>query len=177
MKPIIPVAVGAAAVLLAIVLGTQFLPDNSSVGGPTPTPSSAPSTTSGVVEGQFTYFLLGEIVNVDMRATVNGSSLSGSADVAAPAGTFAGRLECARQVDDRTWMLAGEVEQTSMQEPTVGTWMSLIVRDGSPQEAGIVFADGPTADDCAEFVREIPASAVDSPVDVFPLTRGQISLP
>ena len=74
-------------------------------------------------------------------------------------------------------MLAGEVGQTSMQEPTVGTWMSLIVRDGSPQEAGIVFADGPTADDCAEFVREIPASAVDSPVDVFPLTRGQISLP
>ena len=38
MKFLVPIAATAAVVVLAVVLGTRYLPNNSSVGGPTPIP-------------------------------------------------------------------------------------------------------------------------------------------
>ncbi len=175
MKPIMPVAVGAAAVLLAIVLGSQFLPSDSGIGGPTS--SSVPSPTSQPVGGQVTYSLpFDNVLAVDIDASSDGSSLSGTAVVSDDGETlYTVELQCLRRFDDQTWMLAGAITpEPEGQDLT--KWTAVIVRDGSPQLVGIWGLEAATADDCEEFVSEIPDSAVTRP-NIGPMLEGGITLP
>ena len=171
MKPFIPVAVGAAVVLLAVVLGRQFLPSNSEVGAPTGSP--IPSPASSPVEGQFTFLPNGEETVVTVDATASGSDLSGTAAVDYVGGSFTIGLQCLRQFDDRTWMLAGSIAEG---QPS-GMWIAIMVRDSSPQNVGIWSAEEPTADTCEEFVSEIPDNAVEGPEMIAPMAEGGVTLP
>ena len=172
MKPIIPVAVGAAAVLLAIVLGSHFLPSDPTVGGPTTSP--APSPTAQPVGGQFRF--AGDI-SVDINASSDGSSLSGTVVGSVNGETFRITLQCPRQFDDQTWMFAGELTESADPNTPDGSWGAVIVRDGSPQQAGVYTQPTGTADDCEEFARTIPDNAVEGFEMLGPMDEGGITLP
>jgi len=171
MKPIIPIAVGAAAVLLAVVLGSQFLPSDSAVGRPTSTPTASPTATA--IGGRFTF----AGIPVVMDASSDGSSLSGTAAGSYNGDAFTIVLQCLRQFDDETWMFAGELTQSAVPDQPTGSWAALIVRDGSPQKAGIWIDAQATADDCYEYVSTIPDNAVEGPEMIAPMDEGSITLP
>ena len=172
MKPIIPIAVGAAAVLLAVVLGSRFLPSDQAVGGPTDSP--VPSPTAQPVGGQFTF--AGDI-DVVVDASSDGSSLSGTTTGVYGGETFSIEHECLRQYDDRTWMLAGVLTKSADPNVPDGSWGALIVRDGSPQQAGIQTKPHGLAADCEDFVRNISDSAVEGFEMIGPMDEGSITLP
>jgi hypothetical protein len=173
MKLLLPIAAVAAAVaVVAIVLGGPFISNGTSVGGPTTSP--VPSATPSAVGGQFTF--AGDIsVNVD--ATSDGSTLSGTVVGDFSGETFRITLQCLRQFDAETWIFAGDLTQSADPNQPDGSWGSLIVRDGSPQEAGIWIEAQATADDCEEFVRDIPDRAVEGFEMIGPMDEGRITLP
>jgi hypothetical protein len=169
----LPVAIGAAAVaVLAIVLGGRFLPNDSTVGVPTSSPT--PSPTPSAVRGQFTF--AGDI-DVSVDASSDGSSLSGTTTGTFNGETFTIEHECLRQYDDRTWMLAGVLTKSADSNMPDGSWGALIVRDGSPQQAGIQTKPHGLAADCEDFVRNIPDSAVEGFEMLGPMDEGSITLP
>ena len=172
MKPIVPIAVGAAAILIAIVLGTRFLPSDSGVGAPTDSP--VPSPTSQPVGGQFIF--AGDI-EVDMDASSDGSSLSGTVVGIFAGETFRITLQCLRQYNAETWMFAGELTESADPNMPDGSWGAVIVRDGAPQQAGVYTQPQGTADNCEEFASEIPDNAVEGFERIGPMDEGSITLP
>jgi hypothetical protein len=112
-----------------------------------------------------------------MEATSDGSSLSGTAAGAFNGDTFTITLQCLRQFDDQTWMFAGELTKSAVPDRPDGSWATVIVRDGSPQKAGIWLQERGTADDCEEFVEEAPDSAVEGPEMIGDLSEGSVTLP
>src|SRR5262245_59172141 len=151
MKPIIVLAASAAVVVLAVVLGTRFLPGDSGVGGPSNSPS--PSASPSFVGGQFTF--AGQPLEID--ASSDGASLSGTAAGSWDGSSDAIRLECLRQFDERTWMLAGVLTESATNDRFAGDWGAVIVRDGSPQKVGITTDRVSAGDSCEEYVAAIPA--------------------
>jgi hypothetical protein len=172
MKPITPLAAGAAVVVLAVVLGMQFLPGDSGIAGPTSSPVT-PSASPTAVGGQFTF----ADVSIDMDASSDGSTLSGTVVGSYRGDAFTIELQCLRQFDGQTWMLAGMLTESAVPDQAVGSWAAVIVRDGSPQQAGIWTEAQATADDCEEFVSDIPDSAVDGQDMIGPIDEGSITLP
>ena len=172
MKPLIPVVVGAVAVLLAIVLGSQFLPSDPGIGGPASSPE--PSPTAQPVGGQFT-FAGGQPVSID--ASSDGSSLSGTVAGEWDGKPYGIRLECLRHFDAQTWMLAGVLTQSAVADRTAGDWGAVIVRDGSPQMAGVYTQPHATADACQEFASSIPDFAVEGQDMIGPMDEGSVTLP
>jgi hypothetical protein len=174
MNAFIKIGAVAAVVLLAVVVGSRFLPGGANVGGPAATSSPAPSATLSPFGGQFTF--AGDI-SVDVDATRDGSTLSGTVVGVFNGETFRITLQCLRQFDAETWILAGELTQSADPNVADGSWGSLIVRDGSPQQAGIWTEAQTTADDCEEFVRGIPDNAVEGFEMIGPMNEGGITLP
>ena len=173
MKPIIPLAAGVAVVLLAVVLGSRFLSNGPSIGGPTSSPTLSPTPVA--VAGQFT-FAGGEPVTVD--ASSDGSSLSGTVEGAWAGKPFSIRLECLRQFDPQTWMLAGRLTQSADANRSAGDWGALVVRDGSPQKVGVWTEASSTGDDCTGFVYGIPDQAADEGQQfIGPMDEGSMTLP
>ena len=173
MKFLLPIAVAAAAIaVVAVVLGGRFLPNEPTVGGPTSSPT--PSPTAAFVGGQFVF--AGDAA-VSIDASSDGSTLSGSVEGEWGGKPFSITLQCLRQFDDRTWMLAGVLTQSADPNRADGSWGAVIVRDGSPQQTG-VWTDASTAgDDCDEFVRGIPEMAVEGFEMIGPMDSGSVVLP
>jgi hypothetical protein len=169
MKFLLPIAVAAAAIaVVAVVLSGRFLPNDPNVGVPTTSP------TPTFVGGQFVF--AGDApVNID--ALSDGSTLSGLVEAEWGGQPFSIRLECLRQFDDQTWLFAGELTRSATSDRTAGDWGAVIVRDGSPQQAGVYTQPQATADDCDEFAREIPDFAVDGPDMLGDMDEGSIVLP
>jgi hypothetical protein len=172
MKPLIPVAVGAAAIVLAVVIGSRFLPSDQAVGGPTDSPVPSPSPIS--IGGEFT--VAGDIV-VAIEGRSDGTSLSGTVNGSYAGDAFTIDLKCLRQYDDQTWMLAGVLTKSAVPDNRVGSWAAVVVRDSSPQQAGIWPSPAATADTCAKFVSDIPDNAVEGPQMIAPMDEGSITLP
>jgi hypothetical protein len=173
MKPIIPLAAGAAVIVLAVVLGSRFLPADSGIGVPTESSSPVPSPSATAVGGQFTF----AGIAVDMNASSDGSTLSGTVTGSYDEKTFSIELQCLRQFDGQTWMLAGVLTKSAVASQADGSWAAVIVRDGTPQQAGIYIQAQGTADDCGEFVSEIPDSAVEGQDMIGDIDDGEITLP
>ena len=199
MSAFIKIGAVAAVVLLAVVVGTRFLPGEASVGVPAGTSSPAPSATAGLrgptgspspITGQFTFDADREI-SVDMDGLADGSilgrtvagspvtGLSGSAVITYTGeGEYTVGLQCARQFDDQTWFLAGATEETSGEELSpVGQWVAVTVRDTSPQQVNLYGGAEGVWDDCSQFVRNIPDSAVEGQDMIGPVKEGGITLP
>jgi hypothetical protein len=174
MNAFIKIGAVAAVVLLAVVVGSRFLPGDASIGVPAETSSPAPSPSPVEVRGQFVLFADHDYTLV-FDALANGSTLSGTVAVSFQGGGITIGLQCARQFDAQTWMLAGEIEESSGEGLPVGTRIAVIVRDGSPQRASMWPANGP-ADDCADFVTNIPDNAVEGQDMIGPV-EGAITLP
>jgi hypothetical protein len=173
MKLVLPLAVGAAAVaVLAVVLSGQFLSNDSSVGGPTSSPVPSPTPIS--IGGEFT--VAGDLV-VAIEGRSDGMSLSGTVNGSYAGDAFTIDLKCLRQYDDQTWMLAGSVIESAVPGNPFGSWAAVIVRDGSPQKAGIYPQPRSTTEVCEMFVNRIPDSAVEGPEMIGPMDEGSITLP
>jgi hypothetical protein len=173
MKLLLPIAVAAAAIaVVAVVLGGRFLPNDSSVGGPTDSPIPAP--TARAIGGHYTF--AGD-APVDITGSSDGLSLSGSVEGEWAGKPFSITLQCLRQFDDQTWIFAGALTQSAVSDHTAGDWGSVIVRDGSPQQTGVWLEAQVTADDCEEFARDIPDVAVDGFEMIGPMDSGSVILP
>jgi hypothetical protein len=179
MNAFIKIGAVAAVLLLAVVVGIRFLPGDANVGGPAGSP----------VAGQFTFDADREIT-VNMDAVADGSILGGSVAGSPVTGlsgsaviTYVGEgeftvgLQCARQFDDQTWLLAGAVETASGVDVPVGQWQAVTVRDTSPQQVNLHGKPEGLSDDCVQFVRNIPDSAVEGPEMIGPVKEGGITLP
>ena len=85
-------------------------------------------------------------------------------------------LECSRQSDETTWILAGTTTESTTDNSPVGTHAAVLVRDGAPQELILWFEDPPAADDCAGFVDALEDDQIVN-AGFGPATEGEISLP
>ena len=195
MKLLLPIAAIAAVIaVVAVVIGGRFLPNESNVGVPTssptplasptssPTPSASPtssptpsaSPTQSAVGG---HFVFGDNWPVDIDATSDGTSLSGSVVGSFDGTEFIFELQCLRRYDAQTWMLAGVATQSAVRDQPDGSWVVVVIRDGVPQQAGIYLTPASTADDCEEYVSEVPDSTVEGPGMIGDMSEGSITLP
>jgi len=141
MNKLVPIGLGAAAVVVAIFIGIQLLgpPASGGVGGaPSATPTATPSPTP--IGGTVDYRLDGAPATTKVDAVADGASVSGTAVTTLSAGTHTVRLECAAR-DGDTWAFGGTIEQTTVPGERAGGWSAVIVRDGSPQQIGIWLSD------------------------------------
>jgi len=147
MNKLVPIGLGAAAVVVALAIGTQFLAAPFGVGGApsaAPTASPSPSSIGGTVQFQVD----GTPVTTEVDALADGTSVSGTAVTTFRAGTHIVQLECASRNGD-TWALAGTVKETTVPGEKAGDWSVVVVRDGSPQHIVIwLSADPESVSDC-----------------------------
>ena len=172
MNKILTAGLAAAAVVVVLLVGAQFFRSPSGGVG-TDDPTASP--TSQPVRGQFTYSVgFGNVLAVEMDASSDGSSLSGTAIVSSDSETlYTVQLQCLRRFDDQTWVLAGAI--TPQPEGAgVTTWTAVVVRDGSPQSVDIVGEPAAAADDCEEFLTHVPRA---DGIHFEPMIEGGITLP
>ena len=142
MNKLVPIGLGAAALVVALVIGTRLLgppapagPGGAPSASPSPTPSPIP--IGGIVH----YQLDGAPATTEVDAVADGASVTGTAVTTRGAqSTHTVRLECAGR-DGDTWAFAGTTEETTVSGERAGEWSAVIVRDGSPQRIGIWLSD------------------------------------
>jgi hypothetical protein len=136
VSKLLPIGLGAAAVIAVLFIGSRFIgsPSSSVGGAPSaePTATSSPTSVGGTVQ----YQLDGAPATTEVDAVADGASVSGTAVTTFVGGTHTVRLECAAE-DGDTWAFGGTVEQTTVPGERVGDWSLVDVRDGSPQQVGI----------------------------------------
>ena len=140
MNKLVPIGLGAAALVVALVVGIRLLgppapagPGGAPSASPSPTPS--PTPIGGIVH----YRLDGLPATTEVDAVADGASVTGTA-VTKFKGVHTVRLECAGR-DGDTWAFAGTTEKTTVSGERAGEWSAVIVRDGSPQRVGIWLSD------------------------------------
>ena len=175
MNKLVSLSLGAAAVVVALVIGTRLLgpPDPRGVGvaasaspSPTPAPTAAatpieilptptaersapPSATP--VGGTVEYQMDGAPATTNVDAVADGTSVWGTAVTTFLGGTHTVRLECAARSGD-LWALFGTSQQTTVSGERAGDWSGVVVRDGAPQQLGILLSISKAAgQDCTEF--------------------------
>jgi hypothetical protein len=144
MNKLVPIGLGAAAVVVALVIGTQFLgrPAPGGVGGApsaTPTPTPSPTPIGGTVE----YQLDGFPATTEVNAVADGARVSGTAVTTFVRGTHTVRVECAGH-DGDTWALGGTIEETTVSGERAGDWSAVIVKEGSPQQIAVWLSADPS---------------------------------
>ena len=177
MNKLVPIGLGAAVVVVALVIGTQLLrtPASGGTGGaPSAAPSAEPSPT--LVGGSVTYQLDGAPATTEVDAVAVGGSVSGTAVTTFALGTHTVQLKCAADYGD-TWALGGKVEQSTADVGSAGTWSAVIVKDGSPQQIGINISDGEwQGSDCDAWLASTDYSRID-PSNFNPVESGALVAP
>jgi len=152
VSKLVPLGLGAAAVIAVLFIGTRFIgsPSSNVGGAPSAEPTASPSPTQ--IGGTVQYEIDGRAATTEVTAVGDGASVSGTAITTVGAGSHTVRLECADR-DDDTWVLAGTTEQTTFSGEKAGDWSVVLVRDGSPQLVGIWFsADPEYGSDCDSWL-------------------------
>jgi hypothetical protein len=160
MSKLVPIGLGAAAVIAVLFLGSQFIGSpTSSVGGPASQPpaSATPSTTQ--IGGTVEYQADGGAATTEVTAVADGASVSGMAVTTFSDATHTVRLECAAR-DGDTWALGGTTEQTTLPGERAGDLSAVIVWDGSPQQIAI-WASEENESDCARWLASIGLAGFD----------------
>jgi hypothetical protein len=156
MNKLVPIGLGAAVVVGALVIGTRLL------GAPVPddvgaSPSTIPTTppSSPPLGDIVRYQLDGAPATTAVDVVADGASLSGTAVTTFAGGTHTVQLECAVR-DGDTWALGGTIESTTVASEPAGDWSAVIVRDGSPQQIGIWLSDPKSeGSDCEGWLASI----------------------
>ncbi len=161
MNKLVPIGLGAAAVVGVLVLGTQLLgpaaPDETGE-APAATPMASPSPTplGDIVR----YQLDGGPATTEVDVVADGGSVSGTAVTTFVGGTHTVRLECAAR-DGDTWALGGTTEQTTVSGERAGDWSAVVVKDGSPQQIGIWISDPKSeGSDCDGWLASISLAEI-----------------
>ena len=176
MNKFVSLGLGAAAVVVALVIGAQLLgpPASGGVGGapsPTPTASSSPTPVGGTVEFQ----LDGVPTTTDIDIA-DGASVSGTAVTTSVRGTHTVGLECAAR-DGDTWAFGGTTKQTTLPGERAGDWSAVVVRDGSPQQIGIWLSDAKSEGiDCDGWLGAIGMAGIDAS-NFGPVESGELVPP
>jgi hypothetical protein len=177
MNKLVPIGLGAAAVVVALVIGTQLLgsPASSGVGGaPSAEPTATPSPTP--IGGTVKFQLDGAPATTEVDAVVDGASVSGTAVTTFRAGTHTVRLECAAR-DGDTWAFGGTVEQSTVPGERPGFWSLVDVKDGPPQQIGIwLSADKSAGVDCDGWLAAIGLADI-PPENFVPVESGALVPP
>jgi hypothetical protein len=159
MNKLVPLGLGAAAVVVAIFVWTQFLRPAASggVGGaPTAIPSSTP------VGGTVGYQLDGAPATTEVNAVADGAGLSGTAVTSFVSGTHTVGLECAAR-DGDTWAFGGTTSKTTVSGERAGDWSAVVVKDGSPQQIAIWMSDDKSEGiDCDGWLGSIDLASIDA---------------
>jgi hypothetical protein len=177
MNKLVPIGLGAAAVVVALVIGTQFLgrPAPGGVGGaPSATPTPTPSPTP--IGGSVDYRLDGSPATTNIDAVADGASVSGTAVTTFVAGTHTVRLACAAR-DGDTWAFGGTTEQTTVSGERAGDWSAVVVKEGSPQQIGIWLSDDKSeGSDCDDWLASIGLAGI-GPENFQPVESGALVPP
>jgi hypothetical protein len=160
MNKLLPIGLGAAAVVVALVIGSQLLgPASGGVGGaPSAAPTATPSPTP--VGGTVQFKSDGDSATTAVEAVADGASVSGTAVTTYLRGTHTVRLECAVK-DGDTWAVGGTIEQTTLPGERAGYWSAVIVRDGPPQQIAVWLSDDKSEGiDCDGWLASIDLSGI-----------------
>jgi hypothetical protein len=176
MSKLVPLGLGAAAVIAVLFIGSQFMgsPTSNVGGAPSAEPTATPSPTS--VGGTVQYHLDGAPATTVVDAVADGTSVSGTAVTTFVGGTHTVRVECAAR-DGDTWAFGGTIEQTTVPGEGAGGWSLVDVRDGSPPQVGIWFsADKSEGADCDGWLAAIGLADID-PAEFVPVESGELVPP
>lgn len=136
----------AAAVLLVVVVGYQFLPRNGGIGGqPTIAPSPSPTPLA-----RGTFGAKGGTVKLD--ATGDGASVTGTMIVAHETGDFTVDLNCSRTAEDGRILIGGDTTASASSFATKGARTAIVLKPGSPVYAVFYFEMAPAAANCLAFL-------------------------
>ena len=176
MNKLVPIGLGAAAVVVALVLGSQLLgsPAPGGVGAPSPSPTATPSPTpfGGIVD----YQLDGAPATTEVNVVADGASVSGTAVTTFVGGTHTVRLECATRNGD-FWAVGGTTEQTTVRGERAGGWSAVIFKDGSPQQIGIWLSDAKAeGSECDGWLGSIDLAGL-GPENFQPVESGALVPP
>jgi hypothetical protein len=177
MNKLVPIGLGAAAVVVVILIGIQLLgpPASGGVGGaPSATPTAPPSPTP--IGGTVDYQLDRAPATTTVDAVADGASVSGTAVTTLSTGTHTVRLECAARNGD-TSAFGGTIEQTTLPGERAGSWSAVIVRDGSPQQIAIWLSDDKSeGSDCDGWLASIDLAEIG--LEIFqPVESGALVPP
>ena len=168
MNKFVSLGLGAAAVVVALVIGIRVL-GPSTPGGVGAAPSVGPSAspTPSPLGGTVRFKIDGVATTTVVNAVADGTKVTGTAVSTSTLGTHTVRLECAARQGDR-WAFVGTTEQSTFPGEATGAWSAVVVEDGTPQKIGIVFGLGKSAgDDCYAKWRDISMAdmSVSNPVE------------
>jgi hypothetical protein len=178
VNKIVGFGLAAAALIIAVVVGTQLLGSPSGNLGSDPTVTATPGPTEEPtrVGGNVDYQLDGAPATTEVDAVADGASVSGAAVTTFFRGTHTVRLECAAQ-DGDTWAFGGTTEQTTVPGERAGDWSAVVVRDGSPQQIGIWLSDDKSeGSDCDDWLASIDLADID-PENFQPVESGALVPP
>ena len=125
----------AAAVLLVAVVGYQFLPGSSGVGGqPTVAPSPSPALLA-----RGTFGLFG--AEVELSATGGGDSVTGTMAVTHEDGDFTVDLKCTRTTEDGVILIGGDITDSTLHACAEGrprsdrhqAWIARVCQPSTPR--------------------------------------------
>jgi hypothetical protein len=149
MSKLIPIGLGAAAVIAVLFFGSQFIgsPSSNVGGAPSAEPTTSPSPAP--IGGTVQYQMDGGPATTEVTAIGDGESVSGTAITTFVKGTHTVRLECAAR-DGNRWAFVGTTEHTTLPGERAGDWSAVVVEDGTPKKIGIVLSIEKSAgEDCA----------------------------
>jgi hypothetical protein len=176
MNRLVPFAVGGAALVAVLAVGSQLLAPAAPGGvgaAPSAEPTAAPSPTQ--VGGSV---ILGDEASTatEVDAVADGATVSGAAVTTLGTGTHTVGLECAVR-DGDTWAFGGTIEQTTVPGERPGSWSAVIVRDGSPQQVAIWLSDDKTQGiDCDGWLTGAGLSGIGAE-DLVPVESGALVPP
>ena len=183
VSKIVPVALGAAAVVVVLVVGAQLIrPAQSGVTGapavtPSPTPTQTSPSPSGALGGVVTFTSDGAPATTEVHLTEEGPGVSGTAVTTFDSRhTHKVRLECSAR-DGDTWAVGGTTEETTVLGEDPGSWSAVIVKEGSPQKIAIWLSDAKQeGQDCARWLAAIDLASIE-PGNFQPATSGELVPP
>jgi len=141
MNKFLAIGLGAAAVVIALLVGAQLLGSPTNVGGggdatPTPQPTSPTPVAVTLASGSFSAPLgeFGEAFSIEAVRT--GDDVSGTMEISNPAGgegAYSVDVQCARTIDDGVLLIGGEVTESTYEEFIEdGAYVVLMLAPGTP---------------------------------------------
>jgi hypothetical protein len=190
MSKFLTLGLGAAAVVVALVVGTRLLapPGPPGPGGaPVASPSVTPSATAepsmdptakpeGFFGGIVHYQVDGADATTEVDAVADGASVTGTAVTTQRNTEHTVRLECVAR-DGDTWAVGGTIEESSVPGERPGAWSAVVVRGGSPQRVAVWLSDPKSAgSDCDGWLALIDLTDF-VPEDFQPVESGALVPP
>jgi hypothetical protein len=172
MNKFVAFGLGAAALVVVLIVGMQFLP--SAPGGVGALPSAAP--TAIPVGGTVVFQMDGGPATTKVDAVADGASVSGTATTTMVGGTHTVRLECAAR-DGDTWAMGGTVDQSTIPGESGGDHWSLVgVKDGTPQQIAIWLSADKEGTDCKGWLADLHLADI-AAENFVPVESGELVPP